>query len=98
MAKLEGLLGICVRAGQAVFGEDNCMKTLRAGQCVALLMDEGISENVRKKYEGICERSDTVCRTVPEGLIEQATGKTGMAVGIRKGSLGTQILDLLQKQ
>lgn len=97
MAKLEGLLGISLRAGQAIFGEDSCMKALRGNQCDALVMDEAISDTVRRKYEGVCERAGTVCSVLPEGTIENATGKPGMAMAIRKGSLGKQIADLLRQ-
>ena len=36
-ARLRGLIGLTVRARQAVFGEDGCLKTIRAGNCGVLL-------------------------------------------------------------
>ncbi len=40
----------------------------------------------------MCERTGTVKRILPEGLIEAATGKNNMILGIRKGSFAEQIL------
>ena len=98
MDKLTGLLGIAVRAGQAVFGEDSCMKALRSGRCEVLLMDAAISETVRNKYTGICEREDVRYAILPEGTIETATGHSGMAVVIRTGSLGDRIRDMIRPE
>ena len=30
--RLRGLMGLCVRAGQGIFGEDSCLKALRSGR------------------------------------------------------------------
>ena len=48
--KLRGLMGLCVRARQAVFGEDGWMKTLRGGNCGVLLLDSGASKATQDKY------------------------------------------------
>ena len=40
--RLRGLMGLSVRAGQAVFGEDGCLRLLRSDGCGVLLMDETI--------------------------------------------------------
>ena len=42
--RMKGLMGLCVRAGQAVFGEEACRKSITGGQCGILLLDSGISE------------------------------------------------------
>ena len=98
MDKLTGLLGIAVRAGQTVFGEDSCMKALRSGQCGILLMDAAISDTVREKYTGVCERAGAKAVILPAGAIETATGHSGMAVTIRKGSLGNRLLEMIEKE
>lgn len=98
MDKLIGLLGIAVRAGQAVFGEDSCMKALRNGQCGALLMDEAISDTVREKYNGVCERAGARSMILPAGTIQTATGHSGMAVAIRKGNLGNRLQEIMETE
>ena len=37
--RMKGLMGLCVRAGQAVFGEDGCRRAVMNGQCGLLLAD-----------------------------------------------------------
>ncbi len=95
--RLRGLMGLCVRAGQAVFGEDGCRKALSAGQCGILLADGDMSENTRKRYEGICERTGTAMRMLPAGLLEEATGRPGAAMAVRTGSFAEQISDCLKE-
>lgn len=94
-AKLKGLMGLCVRAGQAVFGEDGCLKTLRGGQCGALLLDGEASGNTREKYQSICERENVPFILLPEGMLEEATGRPGVAMAVRKGNLAEQVLGCL---
>ena len=96
MDKLTGLLGISVRAGQAIFGEDSCMKALRAGQCAALVTDAALSPAVKEKYAGVCERANVPMAGLPEGALDAATGKSAMAAAIRKGPLGDSIRKLIK--
>ena len=95
MDKLTGLLGISVRAGQAIFGEDSCMKALRAGQCAALVIDAALSQTVKEKYAGVCQRANVPMAELPEGALDLATGKSAMAAAIRKGPLGDNIRKLI---
>ena len=65
--RIKGLMGLCVRAGQAVFGEEGCRKALTGGQCALLLLDGGISPNSRKRYEELSERTETRTELLPAG-------------------------------
>ncbi len=97
--KLRGLMGLCVRARQAVFGEDGCMKSIRGGQCGVLLLDSGASRATQDKYRGVCENAKTPLELLPEGLLHEATGKPGVAMAVLKGGLAQQIQhQLLQPQ
>lgn len=91
MQKLRGLMGLCVRARQAVFGEDGCMKTIRAGNCGVLLLDSGASQATQEKYTGVCANANTPIELLPEGLLHEATGKPGVAMAVLKGGLANQI-------
>ena len=95
--RLKGLLGICVRAGQAAFGEDNCRKAAVKGTCELVLVDSGVSGNTRKRYETLCHGTGTKLVFLPEGLMEAATGKEYMAMAILKGSLLDQVLNCLRQ-
>ena len=89
--KLRGLMGLCVRARQAVFGEDGCMKTIRGGNCGVLLLDSGASKATQDKYRGVCENANTPLELLPEGLLHEATGKPGVAMAVLKGGLANQM-------
>ena len=89
--RLRGLMGLCVRARQAVFGEDGCMKTIRAGNCGVLLLDSGASKATQEKYHGVCENAGLEAALLPEGLLHEATGKPGVAMAVLKGGLADQI-------
>ena len=93
--KLRGLMGLCLRARQAVFGEDGCMKTIRAGNCGALLLDGGASKATQDKYRGVCSNANTPLVELPEGLLHEATGKPGMAMAILKGGFANQIQQMM---
>ena len=94
--KLRGLMGLCVRARQAVFGEDGCMKTIRGGNCGVLLLCSGASKATQEKYRGVCENAKTPLELLPEGLLHEATGKPGVAMAVLKGGLAAQIRQQLR--
>ncbi len=89
--RIKGLMGLCLRAGQAVFGEDGCMKSLRSGECGLLLLDGGISPSAEEKYRKACERLGVPVILLPEDLLEEATGRPGRAMAVRRGSFAEQI-------
>ena len=94
--KLRGLMGLCVRARQAVFGEDGCMKTIRGGNCGVLLLDSGASAATRDKYRGVCANANTPMVELPQGLLHEATGKPGMAMAILKGGFANQVQQMMK--
>ena len=94
--KLRGLMGLCLRARQAVFGEDGCMKTIRGGNCGVLLLDSGASHATRDKYRGVCANANTPMVELPQGLLHEATGKPGMAMAILKGGFASQIQQMMK--
>ena len=94
--KLRGLMGLCVRARQAVFGEDGCMKTIRGGNCGVLLLDSGASTATQDKYRGVCANANTPMVELPEGLLHEATGKPGVAMAILKGGFANQVQQMMK--
>ena len=94
--KLRGLMGLCVRARQAVLGEDGCMKTIRGGNCGVLLLDSGASQATRDKYRGVCANANTPMVELPEGLLHEATGKPGVAMAILKGGFANQVQQMMK--
>ena len=96
--RMQGLMGLCVRARQAVFGEDGCLKSIRSGQCGALLMDAGASAATKEKYRGACERAAVRLIELPEGLLLEATGRPGVAMAAQKGGLADRMIELISIQ
>lgn len=91
-----GLLGLCVRAGQAAFGEDGCVALIRTGQAALVLVDEGASENAKKRYRDSCRHYQAPLAFAPEGMIARATGRSGrMAVALKPGGLAEKLKVLL---
>ena len=81
--KAHGLLGLCVRAGQASFGEDGCLGAIRGGKCGLLILDDDASDNARKRY---------TLAVTEAGLVESATGKKGrIAAAIAKGGFADKL-------
>ena len=93
--KLRGLLGLCCRARQCVFGEDACLKAVRTQECAVLVLDGNASDNTRDKYRQACARAGIPLCEVPSSLLQEATGRSGVAAAIRPGGLAEQICGLL---
>ena len=93
--RLRGMMGLSVRARQAVFGEDGCLKAVRGGTCGVLLVEESASQATKEKYSGACEHADVKMFFIPDGLLEDATGRPGRAMAVRPGGLADQIVKLL---
>ena len=94
--RLKGLMGLCVRARQAVFGEDGCLKTIRAGSCGVILVDEGASQATKEKYRGACLHAGVTVAWLPEGLLYDATGRPGVAMAVpMKSGLAEQLKQLI---
>ncbi|MDO4483585.1 MAG: ribosomal L7Ae/L30e/S12e/Gadd45 family protein [Clostridia bacterium] len=92
--KLIGLLGLSVRARQATFGQDGCLKAIRTGKAAVVLVDEDASPATREKYEDACRHNDVPLVMLPEGSIQQASGRPGVAMAIAPGGLAQQICTL----
>lgn len=93
--RVQGLMGLCVRARQAVFGEDGCLKTIRSGQCGVLLVDSGASQATKEKYRSACAHAKVCLGWLPEDLLLEATGRPGVAMAVTKGGLSEQLTKLL---
>lgn len=94
--KIKGMIGLALRARQAALGMDACRIMIRTGKCGVLLVDRTAGFNTRQKTEELCRRTGTPIRTMPEGLIEEATGRANMIIGLQKGHFSEQILHCVQ--
>ena len=72
--KFWNLLGLCMRAGKIVTGEDGCIKAIRAQQAHLAVLDGSASANARKALSDAC-----AFRSVP--LLETEADRLGTAIG-----------------
>ena len=98
-AQASGFLGLCNRAGQLIFGQDACVNAVRKHQAALILLDEGCSENTRKRFLDACRTHETPLYGVKEDLIDRAVGKEGRKVAaVKRGSMGEKMRLLFGKQ
>lgn len=96
--KVKGLLGLLVRQGQAVFGQESCALAVRNRHLEAVLLDASSAENTQKRLDDVGRTYQTPIIRVPEGLIEQASGKNGRKViGLRHAELAREILRIMKQ-
>ncbi len=90
--KLKGLIGLCRRAGQLSLGTDTVLKQLKSGRCAAVLLDETAAPNTRKRLAEAAGFMQVPLFTVPEGLIDLATGQSGrITAAVAQGGLADQM-------
>ena len=94
--KLKGQMGLCLRAGQAIFGEEACQKAMRDGKAGLLILDEEISESAGARYETLGAREGIPIRRIRAGLMWESTGKPGKAMAVQKGGWTESMLRSLE--
>ena len=51
MHKLEGMIGLCVKAGRAAFGGEECTALLRTKKVRLVIVAEDASDNTKKRMQ-----------------------------------------------
>ena len=93
MAKLEGLLGLAMRAGQVTAGADLALREVKAGKAALVLVDADASENTKKKLRDACAFRRVPMHIMEAGLLDRACGREGrMAASLKKGGICDQVL------
>ncbi|MBR3904285.1 MAG: ribosomal L7Ae/L30e/S12e/Gadd45 family protein [Clostridia bacterium] len=98
MAKIDGLLGLAMRAGQLTAGADLALREIKAQKAALVLVDQDASENTRKKLSDACAYRRVPMHIMEAGLLDRACGREGrMAACLKKGGICDQILRLLNQ-
>lgn len=79
--RLRGLLGLSQRAGRLVTGMDTTLSAIRSGKSCLVLVDESAAENTMKKLTDACIYYHAPLMKLPQGLLEDATGRSGRMMG-----------------
>ncbi len=81
MHKLEGMIGLCVKAGRMAFGSEQSVLLARRGKVHLVIVAQDASQNTKKRMQDKCE-SFRVPR-IEFGTVEslaRCTGKTRVSV------------------
>ena len=62
-----------------------------SGKCGIILLDAETGPNTRKKFRDLCERAGVPLGVLPEGLMEEATGKANRVAALKKGAFAEQM-------
>lgn len=72
---INGLLGLAMRAGKLLSGEQAATQAVRKGEAALVLVDEAASDNTRKYARDACAYYHLPLFELPAGLLGQAIGK-----------------------
>ena len=96
-AKALGFLGLAARAGQVTSGDGLCEREVRAGRAALVLLDEGVSDNTRDKYRGLCAARRVPLYEISADALGKAIGKPNRLIAaVAKGTLAQKLEGLLQ--
>ena len=91
-------LGLCMRAGQPITGQEACVAAVRNGEAALVLRDEGASENTVKRVADACQSHGTPLYRVSPGQLGNAIGKAGrMVAAMPRGGMADKLLTLLNE-
>ena len=92
-----GFLGLCMRAGRSVSGQEACVDLIRRGEAALVLLDGGASENTKKRIIDACHSHDVPGWSLSENALGQAIGKRGrMVIALRDDGMARNLLSLLE--
>ena len=92
-------LGLCMRAGRVISGQEACVDLARQEQAALVLMDAGASENTRKRITDACHSHNVPLYELAEGALGQSIGKKGrMMVALKPDGMAQKLLSLLANE
>ena len=92
-------LGLCMRAGRVISGQEACVDLARQEQAALVLMDAGVSENTRKRISDACRSHNVPLYELTEGALGHAIGKKGrMMVALKPDGMAQKLLSLLKDE
>ena len=92
-------LGLCMRAGRIISGQEACVDLIRSGECACALMDASASDNTRKRLIDASHSHDAPLYEVSAGALGHAIGKKGrMVIALKPDGMSDKLLNLLQSE
>ncbi len=97
--RVTGFLGLCMRAGQLISGQEACVDAVRTETAAIVLLDGAASDNTQKRITDACHSHHTPLYGVAEGALGQAIGKQGrMVVCLKTGGMADKLLAVLKDE
>lgn len=93
-------IGLANKAGALVTGMDACLRAVRYGKVILVVLSEEASENTKKKIINACRNKDIPCMEYGKGgMLGKMTGKSHrIVVGVRDKNLSRLILSKMQQE
>ena len=92
-------LGLCMRAGRIISGQEACVDLARKEEAALVLMDAAASENTRKRITDACHSHNVPLYEISEGELGRAIGKNGrMMVALKMDGMAQKLITLLQNE
>ncbi|MBR5547549.1 MAG: ribosomal L7Ae/L30e/S12e/Gadd45 family protein [Clostridia bacterium] len=92
-------LGLCMRAGRIISGQEACVELARQEEAALVLMDAGVSDNTRKRITDACHSHNVPLYEISEGELGRAIGKKGrMMAALKMDGMAQKLLNLLKDQ
>ena len=97
--RVTSFLGLCLRAGRLVTGQEACVELIRRGGAALALVDEGASANTLKRLADACRSHDTPLYALSSGALGHSIGKPGrMTAALGPDGMTEKLLEMLQDQ
>ena len=80
-SKVQGMIGLCIRAGKVSYGSDGVKKAIRTKKAKLVLLSDNASERCKKDINDICiyYNVETICDDFAD-MFYQLTSKALMKV------------------
>ena len=90
-------LGLCMRAGKVISGQDACVSLIRKGDAAIVLVDEEASENTKKRLNDACQHHDVILLQLEKDNLGYAIGKPDRkVVALAKDNMANKLIQLFK--
>ena len=92
-----GLLGLCAKSGNVVFGTDACIEQLEKNKIKLLIVANDASDRTKRNFERLSQKVNIpICIYETIESLSRSIGKSNKAViGIKNESLANQIYKII---
>lgn len=96
--RILNLLGLAMRAGKLVTGEEMTLQRVRSGQVKLVVLANDVSENTLKKMTNKCQSYHTpLISPFNSGEISHAIGKSRRIIGVCDSGFAKKMSDLMKE-